>query len=488
MSRCFALLGLVLGFGCLAVRLLASSHPVLSLAAAMEARGDFGQADEALARLLSDTTLAPDARRELEWERERLRRIRLDYSHTEASLFAALSESVRGLTRGEFDRWVKEGRFDSRVIDGERRFVASSVSNLFFRHPRLNSRRLKGGESAEQPRRFLGTARGIRDAARVAGTPYVLPRQLSVTMELTVKAGVAGQGEVVRCWLPIPRSQPHQDEFALISSEPLVAALAPDDSVIRSAYFEQTAAVSRETSFRIEYTYRTWSVWFDLRPERIVAIHPDDPEIAPFLAEAPHVPFTDSMRRLAKDLAGREKNPLLRAKRYYDWIAQNIRYSYAREYSTIPNLAEYCLENRYGDCGQETFLFMTLCRLSGIPARWQSGWRLFPGAKTIHDWCEIYLAPYGWVPVDPYMGIYAMQYAPSLNRSERRSLRDFYFGGLDPYRLIANADHCQPLSPPKTSFRSDTVDFQRGEVEVAGRNVYFGDFSYRLEWREVDAR
>ncbi len=473
---------------CLAGGLSAASHPVMEAAARREASGEFARAEAMLTGALTDLQLTAEARRALEWERERLRRIRLDYSHTEASLFAALSESVRGLTRGEFDRWMKEGRFDSRVIDGERRFVASSVSNLFFRHSRLNSRRLKGGESAEQPWRFLGTARGIREAARVAGTPYVLPRQLSVTMELRLKAGVAGEGEVVRCWLPIPRSQPHQSGFTLVASEPPVVALAPNDSVIRSAYFEHTAEVGRETSFRIEYTYRAWSVWFDLRPERIVAIHPDDPEVAPFLAETPHVLFTDSMRRLAKDLAGREKNPLLRAKRYYDWIAQNIRYSYAREYSTIPNLAEYCLENRYGDCGQETFLFMTLCRLSGIPARWQSGWSLFPGAKTIHDWSEIHLAPYGWVPVDPYMGIYAMQYAPSLNRSERRSLRDFYFGGLDPYRMIANADHCQPLRPPKTSFRSDTVDFQRGEVEVAGRNVYFGDFSYRLEWREVDAR
>ena len=58
----------------------------------------------------------------------------------------------------------------------------------------------------------------------------------------------------------------------------------------------------------------------------------------------------------------------------------------------------------YGDCGQEAMLFITLCRLNGVPARWQSGWNTFSRDKSNHDWTEIYLAPYGWMPADPYMG------------------------------------------------------------------------------------
>lgn len=476
------LLTIVLAAGQLAA---ARSLPdVWAEAAKLEADGAFTRADSLLTDALTTGEFTADTRRSLEWERERLRRIRLDFSHTEESLFAALDNSLRKLTRPEFDFWVKAGRFDTRMIDGERRFVASSVSNLFFRHPELNSRRITPAEPAQLQRAFFNTARAIRAAAKAAGKPYVLPQPLAATMTVTVKPGVAAVAEPVRCWLPIPRRLPHQDQFRLLRSEPPGAALGPELSPIRSVYLEQAAPAAGEVTFQIEYSYRTWSVWFDLRPEHVTTAPPPDPDLAPFLAESPHVQFSEQMRRLADDIAGRERNPLKRAKRYHDWIARNIRYSYAREYATIPNLGEYCLENRYGDCGQETFLFMTLCRLSGIPARWQSGWSLFPGAQTIHDWCEIHLAPYGWVPVDPYMGIYAMQYAAGLNRKERRALRDFYFGGLDPYRLIANSDHCQELTPAKLSFRSDSVDFQRGEVEVAGRNVYFDQFTYRLDWRK----
>lgn len=158
--------------------------------------------------------------------------------------------------------------------------------------------------------------------------------------------------------------------------------------------------------------------------------------------------FTPALRALARQLVGDETNPYRQTKAFYDWIAENIKYSYAIEYSTIRNISDYCRARGYGDCGQEALLFIALCRVQGIPARWQSAWNTFPSSQSIHDWCEIYLAPYGWMPVDPYQGIWAMQYAFTLTPAQRREIRDFYFGGLDPYRMAANADHNQELTPP----------------------------------------
>ena len=83
------------------------------------------------------------------------------------------------------------------------------------------------------------------------------------------------------------------------------------------------------------------------------------------------------------------------------------------------------------------------------------------------------------------MGIFAMRYATSLRAEERLAIRDFYFGGLDQYRMIANSDHNQQLSPPKQSLRSDTVDFQRGELEWGNHNIYLDKYSYGLVIKEV---
>jgi transglutaminase-like putative cysteine protease len=219
-------------------------------------------------------------------------------------------------------------------------------------------------------------------------------------------------------------------------------------------------------------------VHFDLQPDKVEPFDANDAELVKFTQEEPHVIFTPGIRELSAKIVGDEKNPLLRAKKIYDWLADNLSYSYAIEYSTIRNLSDYCRTNKFGDCGQQAMLFITLCRYNGIPARWQTGWNLFPGDEDIHDWSEIYLAPYGWVPVDPYMANYAMRYITTLTAAEKLTIRNFYFGGLDQYRMIANSDHSQTLNPPKQSFRSDNIDFQRGELEHSGKNIYFDQYSY----------
>lgn len=456
----------------------------------LEREGHFKDAAAVLDKALKDTALGAAERKQLEFELDRLQRIKKDFSFTEDGLFERLSQSVQGLTRAEYEQWILEGRFDSRVIDGERFFVEASISNLFFRYPELAGRRLPPKDSNAIDRALLESARAIKAAAKSEKTPYVLPKRFEVTMTVTAHANAAPAGQIVRAWLPVPREYPFQNGLEILGSTPPLKQLAPPQSTIRSVYFEEPAIKDQPTRFNIHYAYTAYGVCFDPQPSLVRPCDPADPALKDFTGEAPHVTFTPELRALSRDIVGGQTNPCVVAKRCFDWIGENIKYSFAIEYSTIRNISDYCRVKGYGDCGQEAMLFITLCRLNGIPARWQSGWHIFPGAKDIHDWSEIYLAPYGWMPVDPYMSVRATRYASSLSPQERRELRDFYFGGLDQYRLIANSDHSQTLSPPKRSMRSDNVDFQRGELEWGehdAHNLYFDEYSYALEYKEVAA-
>jgi len=118
---------------------------------------------------------------------------------------------------------------------------------------------------------------------------------------------------------------------------------------------------------------------------------------------------------------------------------------------------------------------MTLARLNGIPVHWQSGFDLKPGEDNLHDWCEMYLEPYGWVLVDQSYG---------MKNSKDERVKWFCLGNTDPYRWIVNDDFSQPLYPAKIFPRSETVDFQRGEVEWRGGNLYFDawDYNYRIDY------
>jgi len=457
---------------------------VMPQANQLELSGNFNGAAASLTKALESKMLPVSDRKKLEFELDRLERIKKDYPYTAEELFSELKGSVKNLTREEFNDWVKEGRFDSREIDGERRFMSSSVSNLFFRYPELNPRRTPPKVTAELEKLRLETVRTIKKTALEEKKPYVLPKRFHVTMSVTARPTAAPADEVIRAWLPIPRRYPFQDEFELLSTSSKVLHIEDENSPIRSLYLEQPARKGQSTPFQVEYNYTAYGVYFAVNPADARPC-PDDASLKPFLREAPHVVFTPELKALSEKIAGNETNPYLKAKKFYDWIADQIKYSYAIEYSTIRNISDYCRTKQYGDCGQEAFLFITLCRLNGIPARWQTGWNTCPGDKTIHDWSEIYIAPYGWMPVDPYMGIFSMRYANTLTPEEKKEVRDFYFGGLDWYRMSANSDHNQTLTPPKRSMRSDDVDFQRGELEWGNHNIYFDQYSWNLKWEEI---
>lgn len=465
--------------------------PDKALRHAMELRdkGDFTGAATVLSAALQAPHLSDAQHKDLAFQLDVLRRIKMDYSFSRTELYNRLSDAVQDLSQQEFDEWIAQGRFDHRMIDGKDRFTDTSVANLFFRYPELRNRRMDGHDDVtEQKGRWLDSVM-IKKAALEQKTPYVLPHYFLATMSLTVKEGAVPtpgkkDGQMIRAWLPIPRDYPYQNDFNLISSSSPVLKLAPADSPIRSAYLEQNTSQNRPTTFSVTYSYMRSGVYFDMDPAKVRPADLSNPELKKFTSEAPHIVFTDKLKSLADEIAGYQTNPLLVAKSFYDWIGGNIKYSYAREYSTLTNISDYCLSNRYGDCGQGALLFITLCRSRGIPARWQSGWDLYPGFHDIHDWTEIYIAPYGWVPVDPWAGLFATRYCTALTPAQRKELHDFYFGGLDYYRMAANGDHSQTLDPPKQSLRSDDVDFQRGEVETSHRNIYFDKYSFHMDLQE----
>lgn len=451
----------------------------------LELKGDFKEAGALLSKALETKSLDPAQKKQLEFDLDRLDRIKKDFPFTKDSLYDALKISVKDLTPAEYDQWVKQGRFDSREIDGTRYFMGDSVRNLFFRYTELLARRTPPKSLSSDAQARWESCFNIRKAAMVQGKPYVLPKKFQVTMTVTAEADAAPAGQTIRAWIPVPRRYPFQEGFEVVASSPQVKQLDSEDSPIRSAYFEQVTEKDKPTEFKIEYNYTAYGVFFDIKPAEVRPCDPNDPALAPYLREVPHIQFSPEIRALSQKIVGNETNAYRKAKKCYDWIADNINYSYAIEYSTIRNISEYCRSRGYGDCGQEALLFMTLCRLNGVPARWQSGWNTFPGVKSNHDWSEIYLAPYGWIPVDPYMGIFSMRYATNLRPEQQKEMRDFYFGGLDQYRMIANSDHSVDLRPTKQSIRSDDVDFQRGELECNGKNIYLDKFSYSLTYREI---
>ena len=124
----------------------------LDHAAELRDSGDFKGAAQALTQALPGPGVSPAERRQLEFQRDVLNRIKHDYSLTREELFRKLAASLKNATRQEFERWLAAGWFDGRSIDGQTYYLDVSISNLYFRHPELKSRRMDGKDDTPEQR------------------------------------------------------------------------------------------------------------------------------------------------------------------------------------------------------------------------------------------------------------------------------------------------------------------------------------------------
>ena len=411
-------------------------------------------------------------RRRLMLERERLRRLPLQYPYTREQEFGKIRELIPDVTESEFREMELDGKLDYIFWHGEKRFFVRAHTALLRRPEYV--RRADPGASPVSP--WLDPMiETIRKSGRLA-------RRIELMFSIRPEEAAWKEG-VYRAWLPYPLERDQQREVRLLEGAP--QALAPGGDPARTAYFEGPLNQGEAFSVRLSYVN-------DIRyadplnaPAPANPLYPDAP--APTeedLAETPWAPFSPLLVSLARDVTVGAESPLEKAARIYDFITTRVRYSFVRGYFNIDNHAEFCALNMRGDCGLQALLFITLCRISGIPARWQSGCSLSENGVGSHDWAQFYLDGWGWLFADPSFGGGAF-------RMGSESRRAFYFGNLDPMRLAAAHAFMAEFTPESHLLRLDPTDNQSGEIELAGSDLPFTgpqvwDEQRLIRWEDVE--
>ncbi len=98
---------------------------------------------------------------------------------------------------------------------------------------------------------------------------------------------------------------------------------------------------------------------------------------------------------------------------------------------------------------------------------------MHPGEVNLHDWAEYYIEGAGWIPIDVSFG--------RADTDNSLLPKRFFLSGMDSYRLYINSDYSGSFFPEKKYPRSETVDFQRGEVETDSENLYFDKWNYKMQ-------
>lgn len=437
--------------------------------------GNFTKATELINNLINSGELNEVEIYDLKFQIERMERIRKDFRRSYDDVVEAIKKYFPEVNVKMIDEWENNNSLEFMIIDGEKKYFNNAVPNLFRVNKKAKERKIEvDGIQTSNLLEFLK-----KDLPGVVGDLsdnkiLTKPKKIKYKYTLSVKPNVVPEGEIIRAWLPYPREgNPRQNNIKLINSNVEEYIIAGNEHLQRSIYMEKKSKAEETTVFQIEVEYSASTEWHNVNPEKVKEYNINSEEYKYYTAERfPHIVFSEKIKKLSEEIIGNETNPFNKVLKIYEWIHINIPWASAREYSTHENISEYCIDKMYGDCGIKTLLFMTLARYNGIPARWQSGWMFHPGSVNLHDWCQIYLEGYGWIPLDQDFG---------LQDSENEKVKYFFTNGVDTYHFIVNDDYSTPLYPAKIFPRSETVDFQRGEVEWKGGNLYFDKWNYKME-------
>ena len=402
-------------------------------------------------------------------------RMSLDFSLSGKDIENQLSEKKIDFNTDSLTKWESFGWLEYKLINGEKRYFKSAVSNLGLIKMFYKNQVVRDSIIAKDERIIFrrNHTQNIIGKSTESPDPAV-PVEMEILYTITVKPNAVPPGETVRCWLPFPKeNHPRQTDVYLLAVSNEDFILAPDSVTHRTLYMENIAEKDLPVVFSIAFSYRSYGQYFNPGNIKTQPYNRSTAFYKKYTSEKlPQICFTEKVRKLTDSIVGSEDNPFEIVKKIYMWFNKNIPWAAALEYSIMPDIPEYVIDNRRGDCGMQTFLFMSMLRYKGIPVRWQSGWMVPPGAENLHDWCEVWFEGTGWAPLDIS---YNLQY------SVNPKTREFYLSGIDSYRMIINDGISGKLFPEKEFIRSEPYDFQRGEVEWSGGNLYFDKWDYDIK-------
>ncbi|GAU77810.1 transglutaminase-like domain-containing protein [Fusibacter sp. 3D3] len=486
--------------------------------------GAFSQARAAIERHM--TLEIPTILKErLEHELLTMELIERDFLQTKSELFKALSPYIVGLDLAEIDTFESEGYLLWHMIEGEKKYHKRAVKTVLKENIRLGNRlKLDQYEPAKACLKEHKAVDLAIDKMRSTGEITVettLKTSLKIKPEVLEGILVSAREVTSRFYLPLPRRAHFTKAVEVLETSSSNYQIASEQALQRVIYAEGNLASNTSDSsdsddsddssdsddsddsgdaFEIKYRFLNHMMYRPLyeMAEQLEQKNKDETtdgqvdflnakemhlkkmnlyghlsqeDQEQYLKEkSPHILFTPLLVDLAHKIVEQETEPLIKAKRIYDYITQHIRYRFMGSYRMLLNIPEYGALNMRGDCGVQALLLITLLRIVGVPATFASGLTSAPDVGCgMHDWSAFYVEPYGWCFADASYG----------GSAYRRDLKDkwhFYFGNLDPYRMMSNFDFQVPFEFPKAFVREDAYDNQVGEVETSSGALFSDDY------------
>jgi transglutaminase-like putative cysteine protease len=233
------------------------------------------------------------------------------------------------------------------------------------------------------------------------------PHKSKVTYTHQITNYGPGNVQEANVHIAIPRNRPNQEIHGNIDYIPEYTDVVPDQWDQKTAHYHRENIEPNETErFEMKVNCTTYDTRYFIFPDKVGSFEEIPRKIKDkYLAnnekyQLNHPVIQDALEKAIK----KKDNPYWVARDIFNHIIDNMYYEMVGGWNTAPAV----LARGNGSCSEYTFVYISMCRAAGIPARYVGSVVIRGDYASMddvfHRWVEIYLPNYGWVPVDPSGG------------------------------------------------------------------------------------
>lgn len=295
-------------------------------------------------------------------------------------------------------------------------------------------------------------------STRTDSDPWVVSETKSYDLTYTIDVWNYGKDPLstLDVWVALPESRWNQEIVSGPTYKEKPADVVETSTGQKYAHwlFSKLAAPGR-AQVVLDWGVKLSQVDWFIDPDRVKSVFPKDVKKV-YLADSEKYLIDDPyIQKVITAVVGDEKNPYWKARRLYEWEIEKLSYKLAGGHENAPQV----LQRGTGSCSEYTFSYVSLCRAAGVPARYVGSLVVRKDdASTddvFHRWAEVYLPPYGWVPVD-------------VNHGDRETGREraLGFGHLTSNLLVTTIEGPPEENALKWSYNSASYWTFQGQAKV----------------------
>ena len=226
------------------------------------------------------------------------------------------------------------------------------------------------------------------------------PVSFNITFSDSVTV-LSGSIDTMKTYISLPKSDARQSLLAPPLFSPQPDNYVTDQWGQEAAYFKEldvTGTKHKTMAAKVELSVlKTY-----LTPEKVgsLAEVPSDIKTV-YTQDTENYQINDAVIvNAVQEAVGSETDLYWQVRKIHDYIIDHLTYYADGSWDPAPIV----LQQGHGSCSEYTYAMIAMCRHLGIPARY-TGATLLRGELpafdgSFHRWSEVYLPPFGWVPID----------------------------------------------------------------------------------------